>query len=43
MTPTPLGYKAIAKQWQLYMGSEDGSFLSRAKAFAFARIQEVVG
>jgi len=43
MIPPPLGYKAIAEQWQLYMSSEYSGYLSRAKANAFTRIEEVVG
>jgi len=43
MTPPPLEYKAIAEQWLLYKVVAKRSGLSRAKADASARIQEVVG
>jgi len=43
MTPPPLEYKAIAKQWLLGKEVLWGYNSHRAKAIAFARIQEVVG
>jgi len=42
-TPPPLGYKAIAKQWLLFEVVQEFAGLPRAKALAFACIQEVVG
>jgi len=43
MTPPPLVYKAIAKQWLLSMIDGGDTCFVRAKAQAFVRIQEVVG
>jgi len=43
MTPPPLEYKVIALQWLLCEMVKGNFGLARAKAKAFARIQEVVG
>jgi len=43
VTPPPLEYKAIALQWLLGKGDGLDCGSHRTKAFAFVRIQEVVG